>query len=56
MWNRLIHGFGYDFDELAKRLQLPIETLRNFRPDYREARIPKRSGGERFLSIPSDEL
>jgi len=38
--------------ELARRLGVPEEALRSFRPAYREARIPKRRGGHRILQVP----
>jgi uncharacterized protein (TIGR03067 family) len=55
-WRWLRDGSGFGVDELARRLGLPVEQLRDFRPSYQERRIPKRSGGERVLAIPTDEL
>jgi hypothetical protein len=39
-------------DELARRLGITPEQLQAFRPSYRRARIPKRTGGVRQLLIP----
>jgi retron-type reverse transcriptase len=43
-------------EELAKRLGVPEEQLREARVEYKEAFVRKRSGGTRRLLIPSDEL
>jgi RNA-directed DNA polymerase len=55
-WRWLREGRGFDVAELARRLGVPAEQLQSCRPDYRPRLIPKRSGGRRVLSIPSDEL
>ena len=43
-----------DLAELARRLQMPIETLQGHEPTYRTAEIPKPRGGVRRLEIPDD--
>lgn len=40
--------------DLAERLGISRDELKAFRPSYREASIPKRSGKRRLLSIPDD--
>ncbi len=50
----LLKGSGYDVDELARRLDLPEEQLRQTQPRYREFFIPKRSGGRRRILAPDD--
>ena len=47
---------GYDVNELARRLEVPTETLKSFQPTYHEFTIPKRSGGKRTITAPDDEL
>jgi hypothetical protein len=47
-------GLGRGVAELARRLGLPRAELAAFRCGYREAFIPKRSGGTRRLLIPDD--
>ncbi len=47
-------GFGKGVGELARRLGMTPAELRAFRCRYREAFIPKRSGGTRRLLIPDD--
>jgi retron-type reverse transcriptase len=56
LWRWFRDGSGFGIDELARRLGLPADQLQNVRPSYQERRIPKRSGGQRVLAIPSDEL
>lgn len=51
---RAFEGRGLGIDELARRLDMGPRELQSFRPAYREARIPKRSGGTRRLLIPDD--
>lgn len=51
---RVARGAGLALDELAKRLGKSSDELRAFAPSYREARIPKRRGGERRLLVPDD--
>lgn len=51
---RVVRGDGLPLDALAKRLRMSADELRAFAPSYREARIPKRRGGERRLLIPDD--
>ena len=53
---RLLFGRGHDIDELARRLGVTVDELRAVRPGYREFTIPKRAGGSRPISAPSDEL
>lgn len=51
---RVREGKGLGIDELARRLDMGPRELQAFVPTYREARIPKRSGGTRRLLIPDD--
>ena len=53
---RPISSFADRFDiaELVKRLDVPENELCSHVPGYREATIPKRSGGVRNLLIPDD--
>lgn len=53
---RALRGHGHTVEELARRLDVPIEKLQSIQPKYHEAQIPKRRGGTRKLLIPSDEL
>ena len=55
-WRRLRDGRGFGVDELARRMGVPVAQLSDCQPSYQERRIPKRSGGERVLSVPSEEL
>jgi len=55
-WKWLWEGKGFDVAELARRLDLPADQLLGFVPTYQERRIPKRSGGQRVLSVPADDL
>ena len=55
-WRWLREGSGFDVAELARRLDLPAAQLQGFRTKYHRQQIPKRSGGQRVLAIPSDEL
>lgn len=49
-------GKGRDIGELARRLDMPPESLLAIRPVYSTFRIPKRSGGTRVISAPAPEL
>lgn len=51
---RVREGRGLGVEELARRLGMGPRELRLFAPSYREARIPKRSGGTRRLLVPDD--
>jgi retron-type reverse transcriptase len=51
---RAFDGKGLGVDELARRLGMGPCELERFTPSYREARIPKRSGGTRRLLVPDD--
>ncbi len=42
--------------ELARRVGIAAEELGAVVPAYREVRLPKRSGGERVLHVPSEGL
>jgi len=55
-WRWLWEGSGFDVEELARRLGLPADKLRGISPSYHPRLIPKRSGGQRVLAIPGDEL
>lgn len=52
----LLYGRGMGADELARRLGIEKRELRRFRPRYRDFTIPKRSGGERRILAPDDDL
>ncbi|HMF11919.1 MAG TPA: reverse transcriptase family protein [Gemmataceae bacterium] len=63
LWSRLKaffrwlrHGAGHGVEELARRLSLDAETLRAVRPSYRKVHVPKRSGGQRLLCVPDENL
>jgi retron-type reverse transcriptase len=51
---RAFDGKGLGVEELARRLGIGPRELERFTPSYREARIPKRSGGTRRLLVPDD--
>jgi retron-type reverse transcriptase len=53
-WFRTRFGQGKSPATLAKWLDVPLDELKSFRPAYRDATIPKRSGGVRRLAVPSD--
>lgn len=42
----------HDLGDLARRLGIPPEELRSFRPTYTTFTIPKRSGGVRTITAP----
>jgi RNA-directed DNA polymerase len=52
----LLRGSGHGIEELARRLDIGPERLRQFEPSYREFFIPKRSGGKRRILAPDNEL
>lgn len=47
---------GRNVDELAARLGMTADALRAIRVEYREFRIPKRSGGSRVIHEPRKPL
>jgi len=49
-------GAGHDVEELARRLDVSPDDLRNMQPAYAEFTVPKRSGGTRRIAAPSPEL
>ncbi len=53
-WLRALLGRGMGVPELARRMGIGESELLAFRPQYREVRIPKRSGGLRTLHVPDD--
>jgi retron-type reverse transcriptase len=55
-WHWLRFGSGHGIDELARRLGCSPDELLAVRPVYREFKIPKRSGGQRQVSAPEDDL
>ncbi len=55
-WSHLFKGSGMDLEELARRLDIPLEQLRALRPQYREFTIPKFAGGTRRILAPAPEL
>ncbi len=50
------YGAGRGVDELARRIGLGADELRNVRPTYRRFTIPKRAGGKRTILAPDDRL
>jgi uncharacterized protein (TIGR03067 family) len=56
LWGWLRDGSGFDVEELARRLGLSAGQLQGVDVSYRLRPIPKRSGGQRVLAIPNDEL
>jgi RNA-directed DNA polymerase len=55
-WRNLTAGAGMDVPELARRLDWHQIELELTQPTYQEQRIPKRSGGERILTVPDEGL
>ncbi len=55
-WLRARRGKGMGIAELAKRLGVAEDELRNIDISYHEAYIPKRNGGSRRLLIPNEKL
>jgi len=55
-WHWLRHGSGHGVAELARRLGCDVATLNAVRPTYREVLLPKRSGGQRRLCVPDEDL
>jgi len=51
---RIAYGKGHSVEELARRLDMPLNELRAFQPNYREFEIPKRSGGTRRILAPDN--
>lgn len=49
-------GGGLGLDELARRLEVSENDLKNVRPDYHEFHIPKRGGGTRTIHAPDRAL
>src|SRR6266849_6996496 len=47
---------GLPLSELARRLKMNEEDLRQVEPIYHEFAIPKRSGGQRRIYAPAPEL
>jgi RNA-directed DNA polymerase len=47
---------GLGVDELARRLKMDEAALRAVKVEYRELRIPKKSGEARLLNAPADAL
>ncbi len=56
LFSWLFRGRGHGVDELARRLDVDQGDLRRFEPRYREFTIPKRSGGDRRILAPDDDL
>lgn len=54
-WERVRQGKGFGVDELARRLDISVEELTDFSPDYTERFIEKQAGGTRRLLVPSPE-
>jgi len=53
---RLFGGAALGVDELARRVGVPEENLRNADLSYRTFTIPKRAGGSRTISVPNPSL
>lgn len=51
-WLRARLGRGRTVDELARRLGIDAQALREAQPVYSDVMIPKRNGGRRHLQIP----
>jgi RNA-directed DNA polymerase len=49
-------GRGLSLSELASRLRMNEEDLRHLEPKYQEFFIPKRSGGQRRILAPTNDL
>jgi RNA-directed DNA polymerase len=47
---------GLGIDELARRLNMTEDAIRAVKLEYRELRIPKKSGDTRLLHAPADPL
>jgi retron-type reverse transcriptase len=61
LWQKLRNLFEpdtgrFDVTELARRLDVPEDTLRTVQPAYRLFSIPKRGGGQRVISAPEPQL
>jgi uncharacterized protein (TIGR03067 family) len=56
LWHWLRCGSGFGVEELARRLEWDAAELSALQPNYREFLIPKRSGGQRRLCAPDDQL
>jgi RNA-directed DNA polymerase len=52
----LIHGRGHGVEDLAGRLRMSEQELRDFEPAYREFTIAKRGGGSRRILAPDKPL
>lgn len=55
-WLRALFGWGKDIRELAGRLGMTEQELRNTTPSFREVFIPKKRGGQRRLLVPDAGL
>ena len=53
---RHICGMGLKSDELARRLGMTVEQIQATPQDYTTRKIPKRSGDQRELNIPNEQL
>lgn len=51
-----IFSRGYGLDELARRLDLPVEDIVRVNRDYHEFTIRKKSGKRRSIAAPNPEL
>lgn len=58
IWSKILALFdrGHKLDELARRLDVPVEELQQFEPVYRNFVIAKRNGGRRQINAPIPEL
>ncbi len=55
-WLRTVLGRGKNLTELARRLGMDSDALRQVEPRYKETHIPKKRGGMRKLLIPDPPL
>lgn len=55
-WLRRLFAGGRTVKELAVRIGVPIDELKNIDLSYRQTSIPKKSGKRRELNVPNDDL
>ncbi|MBI1829932.1 MAG: RNA-directed DNA polymerase [Planctomycetes bacterium] len=55
-WLRAMLGWGKDIREVAARLGMTEQELRNVSPSFREVFVPKKRGGQRRLLVPDADL
>lgn len=52
----LLWGRGKSVKDLAQWLDVELRELKQLKPEYRRFSIPKRTGGSRQISAPTDDL